>query len=459
MKRFGLILARLAGVALPLGLGVALIIMAGAERRPPAQSDTAERSRAVRVMTVERRPYRPTLTVYGSVRPARIWQGVAEVGGEIVEEHVDLEAGRLLEAGSELLRIDPTDYELARAQSRGRLASAEASLGELDIREDNLNRLVEIERRALEIARDEYERRQTLFERNAVSRSAVDEAEEAFISRRQRVAELENELRLIPARREVQTAEKRIAEAELAEAEHNIARTRVRLPFEARIAAVEVETGQFARAGDLLVTAEGIDEAEVEARLRLSEMRSLFPPEFEFESVADLSAEMIDAAPRNFGIDAELGLEIGDLAVRWAAEVDRVSFALEPETRTVGLVVTVDDPIRQAIPGRRPPLLKNMFVAVHLKAERREAAIVIPRSALVRGEGRTWRVRLVDDDNRLRHREVELAGFFGEEALIAAGLEAGERVVLSDMPLDIEGMPLEPVDDPAGGRVIGGLLP
>ena len=57
----------------------------------------------------------------------------------MIEKHPALERGRLLEAGTVILRIDPADYELAVARSQASLESAEAQLAELEVTEENLD--------------------------------------------------------------------------------------------------------------------------------------------------------------------------------------------------------------------------------------------------------------------------------------------------------------------------------
>ena len=67
--------------------------------------------------------------------------------------------------------------------------------------------------------------------------------------------------------------------------------------------------------------------------------------------------------------------------------------------------------------------------------------IQLPRSAL-RGNDR---VLIVDQDNRLRFRTVELLRLFQDKVLISAGLTKGDRVCLSPILTVIDGMPVEPI--------------
>lgn len=50
---------------------------------------------------------RPTARGWGAVRAAETWTAVAEVRGQVIWRHPDLEDGELVPAGTEVLRIDP----------------------------------------------------------------------------------------------------------------------------------------------------------------------------------------------------------------------------------------------------------------------------------------------------------------------------------------------------------------
>jgi multidrug efflux pump subunit AcrA (membrane-fusion protein) len=79
-----------------------------------------------------------------------------------------------------------------------------------------------------------------------------------------------------------------------------------------------------------------------------------------------------------------------------------------------------------------------MFVTVSLRGEELPKALVIPRSAL-RDADTVW---VADPQDLLRMRKVEVLRLEGEQALIGAGLEAGERVILTPLSGAAEGMTL-----------------
>ncbi|MDX1606828.1 MAG: hypothetical protein R3202_11590, partial [Candidatus Competibacterales bacterium] len=151
---------------------------------------------------------------------------------------------------------------------------------------------------------------------------------------------------------------------------------------------------------------------------------------------SDTAREVLDFAAR-------VRLPTLDLPVEWAARVVRLSDAIDPATRTVGVVVAVDEPYRQARPGVRPPLIKGLFVEVELRGAARPDRVVVPAAALHED-----RVYLIDADNRLRRQAVDVAFRQPGYALIGAGLSGSERLVVSDVTPAIDGQLLEPVADP-----------
>ena len=97
----------------------------------------------------------------------------------------------------------------------------------------------------------------------------------------------------------------------------------------------------------------------------------------------------------------------------------------------------VDNPYQKMIPGKRPPLLKGMYTAVDLLAPA-TSAMVIPRKAIHQG-----RVYLASAEDRLVIRPVEVQLTQGDMAVIRSGIEAGERVIVTELVPVIEGMPLQ----------------
>lgn len=433
-------------VLLPVALGAGFLALQIAGRAQPEQAEPAEVARPVRVIEVWPTDYLPRALGYGYVRPGTVWEAASEVAGKIVERHPDLERGRVLEAGTVILRVDPTDYELAIARIQSGLESVAAQLAELEIRETNTQALLKIERRALALADADLKRKRALRERGNASQATVDQSEIAILDQQQKAQDLENQLRLIPAERRVLTAERELQQTQLREAELDLERTEVRLPFDARIAEVAVEAQQYVGVNQKLVVADSIDVAEISAQVAIEQVRLLVPPGFDIDA---LGTTDLSIAPRRWGLSAKVRLRTGDLVATWDARFDRITDTIDPQTRTIGFIVAVDEPYRKVIPGKRPPLVKNFYVEVELRAPTRKGRIVVPRVAVNRAEDGAPVVYLLDRDDRLRIVPVGLGPVQSDFIVIASGLKGGERVVVSDLIPAIQGMLLAPLEDPA----------
>ena len=435
LRRAGRLLLFLAPVAVGAGaIGYAVQNREGPQRLPPE-----ERTTPVRVVAAPAVDVVPRALGYGSVRPGRVWEAVGEVGGAVVYRHPELEKGAILRAGTVLLRIDPTDYRLAVAQIEAGIRSTEAQLAVLDVRVSNTKRSLAIEERSIGLARKELERKQRLVRQGTVSQAVVDQEERAVLAGEQAVQNLRNAMNLLPAERSVLEATRDQLGAQLETARRNLDRTTIVAPFHCRIAEVNVERAQFAAQGKVLVVADSLDVAEVTAQVPIGTMLTLVPRDLDLPLDAEAPMPRLrDVA----GLEAVVRLRTGRGATEWPARFSRMSDTVDRRTRTVGVIVAVDDPYRQVVPGERPPLVKNMYVEVELRGRPRPGAVVVPRGALHGGE-----VRVAGPDDRLRVREVEADFVQTNFVVVRSGLEAGERVVVSDLPFAADGMRLAPVED------------
>jgi len=391
----------------PVAIGILVFFLMTTGKQPPAKVDNAERETKVRVIEAPMIKLIPVAEGYGQVRPARVWTAIAQ--------------------GALLVRIDATDYELS-------VSKAKAELAELEVQEKNARASLAIEERNLSLASKDMQRKQSLLKKGTVSQSSVDDAERVMLSKDSTVQNLRNTLALIPTQR-------RVLEAKVDGALRDIERTEVRAPFTMRIAALSVEAEQYVGLGKSMFEGDDISRIEVNTQLALSTLRNLFIGRKDI--VLDV-AKMSEQVSANIGIDPLVRLDMGNHIAEWQGEFVRFSDTVDPETRTMGVVVAVDKPFEKIKPGYRPPLSKGMFVQVVLRGRRQQARIVIPRNAI-----RNNNVHVADQDNRLLKKPVEILFSQGSYSVIAKGLEQGERVLLSDPVPAVTGMLLRPEVDQA----------
>jgi len=178
--------------------------------------------------------------------------------------------------------------------------------------------------------------------------------------------------------------------------------------------------------------------AEVEAQIPLGQMSNLIRSD-KIVNVLDSAAE---DPHQSLGLSARVRLQEGDLSASWEARLARLSDTLDPKTRTVGVIVEIDDPYSKAQPGVRPPLFKGLFVEVILTGKPRPESLIIPRYALHDGK-----VYVVNGDNRLEIRPVQVELVQPDYLVIREGLQPGERLLVSDLIPAVDGMLLKPQQD------------
>ena len=337
-------------------------------------------------------------------------------------------------------------------RAKADILALKARLAELETRVGNTRASLEIEKRALALNARDLERKRALVERKAVSQAAADQEERNLLAYRLKVQNLENALNLIPAERRQLRAQLAAQEVRLAEAERDLARTVITLPFNARISEVNVEADQVAKLGQTMVRADSIDVAEITAQVQIDKLINLISAEnLSGVTPANASAEL----SRALGLEPLVRLRTGALEAEWPGRVARISDRIDPQTRTVGVVVAVDRPYPIAarrdggIPAR-PALAKNMYVEVEFRGPPQPGRVVIPRAAVHAG-----RVYVLNGEDRLELRKVSIA-FEQEDVLVVGeGLRAGERIVVSDLIPAIAGMKLAPETDEATAAWLG----
>jgi cobalt-zinc-cadmium efflux system membrane fusion protein len=116
--------------------------------------------------------------------------------------------------------------------------------------------------------------------------------------------------------------------------------------------------------------------------------------------------------------DVVTGIE----AKNFAGRVDNISALVDPDTRAVIVRVVADNP------GNF--LKKQMYVHVLIQAHQDSAGLLIPVSAILRDDENLPFAYLVQPDGSFARQHVTLGRRAGEQYDIAAGLKAGDQIVV-----------------------------
>ena len=430
----------------PVVLGALVLVWMLRNRTGPVKAPPAEAVRSLRVIHVPQVAMVPRVFGYGTAQPRDVWNAVAEVKGTVVSVHPELKAGVLLRKDTEVLKIDPAEYQLRIAQLQADIAQVESQQAELTTQEANYRASLKIERSSLSLAERDLARLRGLASSSSVTESEVERKEREVLSQRQLVQNLENALNTLPAQHESLAAQLSAKQAALDLAKLDLSHTVITAPFDCRLSDVSIEKGQFLTTGQVLFAAHGIDVTEIEAQLPLDQARNLIDPD---HGPIDVSGNPMEVIRKVFDVQAIVRMRTGDFEVEWQGRFDRLREQLDQQTRTVRVVVAVDKPYENVIPGKRPPLSPGMFCEVELRGKPRPDQIVIPRSALRTNGDKGGHVYVVSPEERLERRDVQIAMIQDGIVVVRSGLEPGELLVVSDPTPAIMGMRIDAVRDEA----------
>lgn len=338
----------------------------------------------VRVINADPRPVLLKVTSQGTVMPNTESDLIPEVSGKVNWISPALVAGGYFEKGEPLLRLEDKDYRATVSRASAGLARAEAEY---------------------EHASFEYQRLESLEARQLVSRS-----------------QLENALR---ANRVAEAAVKE-ARAALGQAERDLARTEIVAPFTGLVRSEQVDIGQFVGRGAPVAKVYATDFVEVRLPIADRQLQYLnLPPGHRGELPVEAQPSVV------------LSADYAGQRLTWTGRVVRAEAEIDIKSRMVHVVARVENDAQST------PLTVGLFVDAEIEGLLAEEVVVLPRTALREGN----RVLIVDEENRLRFREIDLLRLYGDEALIEAGVVAGERICVSPIQTVIEGMPVAPVAD------------
>ncbi|MCZ6766912.1 MAG: efflux RND transporter periplasmic adaptor subunit [bacterium] len=381
-------------VVLPIAilfLGIAGTVAIIKSRSPVPTKPPEEYAPLVRVMTVELTTHHMVVTAYGTVKPRTESVLVSEVSGRVTYVSATFAEGGFFEAGDALVRVDPRDHELAVVIAKSQVAQARVR--------------AELEEAQAEVAREEWK---TL---GAGKTSPLATRE---LQLQEAIAALAS------------------AEAGLERAQRTLDRTQIRAPFAGRVRQTMVDRGQFVSPGTPVATIYAVDYVEVRLPIPDHELAYL-----------DLPINYRGDQDRKTGPEVTLRAEFAGSRHSWSGRIVRVEGEIDPVSRMVHVIAQVDDPYARTGPDEDPmPLAIGLFVEAEISGHELSDVVVLPRTAVRRDQT----VLVVDGEDRVRFRPVEVIRLSGSEAVIGGGLESGERVCVSVIEAATDGMKVRTLD-------------
>jgi RND family efflux transporter MFP subunit len=375
---------------LPLGLiGLSVVIVAVliaiAQSKHPERKDAAAQAVLVEAIPAELSTLNFIVHSQGAVEPRTETTLVAEVSGQIVSVSPNFIAGGFFREGEALLQIDPSDYETALLRAQAALASRRAQYADQKARSE-----------------------QALKDWENLGRPGEPSD---LVLRKPQLAEAQ--------------AGVQAAEAELQQAERDLQRTRIRVPYDGLVREKRVDVGQFVAAGTPLGVTFAIDIAEIRLPLSGNDLDYLNLP----------SATRLDSAQR---VPVTLTADEGGVGGAWQGQIVRTEGVIDRTSRVLYAVAEVVDPYGVLGRSDRPELKVGTFVRAEIQGRQAEDVVVLPRAVLRPDQT----VLIANAERRLEVRPVTVARAEPRKVYISSGIEAGELVITTSLDAPIPGTQL-----------------
>jgi len=421
------------------GIIIAAIII---KSRPAMQHQAESRpATPVTIIEAQKHTVKPSITGFGEVEPDILLEAKAEVSGKVIYLNPQLRKGNILPEGTVVIRIEDKDYQLALKQAEADLVVSQANLKEMQLSLKDTNINLKLAQEKLDIANKDLKRNEKLLKKGSISQTAMGAQQSVVLQLKQEVQSLAYKLETLPAQLDVQDAKVIISEASVETQKRNLDRTTITLPFNARITDLAIEENQFIAQGASLFSAQTINKILINAQFPLEQFRILargFSHNEKLLKEAFKNGET-EGLFEKLGLSAKVRLA-GDSLALWEAKVERISSNLDPASRTLGVIVSVENPYQNIQPGIKPPLLQGMYTEVTLQGNPK-SYFVIPRDALHEKQ-----LFLVDENNQLKRIDI-IAEAQGNMLLLEQGLKPGEKVITSDLFPAVSGMELKAIPD------------
>jgi RND family efflux transporter MFP subunit len=306
------------------------------------------------------------------------------VGGEIIDLNPEFIPGGLLQEKTQMLQIDPKDYQLALQQKQRGLSDAEYAY-------------------KLELGRQDVARREwnLLYGENIGG-------------------QVESELALRKPHLEKAQADIEAAKAEIELAKINLARTTVTSPFNALVLNKYVDLGSQVSPQEKLADLVGTDEYWVQVSVPVEHLKWLKIPNDKNDEGAQTTILYRESSRRQ-------------------GKIIRLLADLSKEGRMARLLVEIEDPLDlQVKDSRRPPLLIGEYVRVLIDGADLHDVYRIPRFAL-RNDNQVW---FVDKDKKLVIKPVNTLWREEEYVYVRDGLQPDDLLIISPLAAPIDGMDL-----------------
>lgn len=323
-----------------------------------------------------------TATSQGSVKPKRAIDIVAQVSGQIVNVTPLFVNGSFVDKNEILIELDDRDYQAALLTAQSSLFQAERLLAE----EKGRSRQAKKEWRDL----------------------GNKEANDLFL-RTPQLAEAESSVKS--------------TQANLIVAKLNIERTKIRLPFNARITQTLVNLGQYVGSGTKLASVYDTSVAEIRLALSDKQMALLNLPAFNSQLNDQPSVTLTGT--------------VAGKEQQWQGKITRTESSVDIRTRMYYAIAEVEQPFK----NKNAPLLPGLFVHAEIEGKQLSNIIVLPKAALV---NRT-NLYTLNQENKIQLTPVNVLKKQGNNVWVQTDLAENTNILLEKHAVVSPGLTIAPI--------------
>lgn len=237
-------------------------------------------------------------------------------------------------------------------------------------------------------AERDYERQKKLSSKNIASKATFDAAESAYLQAKANVSQ---------------------AKAQLELARIDLDNTEVKAYIDGRIGKTQVTVGNFVNASaSVLARVVQIDPIRIAFSVTDKEFLEM-QKATEKDNIGDLTVNIL--------------LPNGDV-LREKMNHFFVNNEINLGTATVAVYADINNEKHYLKPGS--------YVSIHITSDKPKVGIVVPETAIIQAEGASY-VYVLNEDNSAKMRSVKLGETFEGLQVIASGLKAGEKVLVSGL--------------------------
>lgn len=387
--------------------------------RPRAARQLPEETgRLVQVFQAKPQSLQMVVETYGTVQPREALMLVAQVRGQIVTTDPDFVEGGFVRRKTTLIQIDPRAYELEVQRTNVQIKQAQVELKRLEQEIVNLRARIKIAQSDVALAKGEYQRLRQLIDRKVIAQTTLDKTEQQYLSSLERLQTLENQMALTGPQKEQLIAQRDMAGVLFAQARLDLEHAAILAPFDGWVLEKAVEVGQHVNVGQSLGRIYRDGALDIEVQVPVKDLKWL--PDFDNHQTA-MAADVIFKDTAKYHV--------------WAGRVARIKAQMDARTRTLPVIVEVNETIGPEEKRHPLRLRPGMFVSVEIKGVEMQQVFVLPRHLVYPGD-----LVYTVEGSRLKAKPVEVLRAYKDSVVVGGGLVEGELIIKTPLSSATDGM-------------------